>query len=151
MWLESIRSVIIQEHQVSHKGALIPITEHVRYRLSSFQYWKTALPAIVCVPLLPVPPYVLVFLEQAQCCLSSSLLLILVLPSRRTSPSWLVWLSWLAIVLQNERLWVQFLISTQACVVGPDPGWGRARGSWLMFLSHADLPLPLFLPPFPSL
>ena len=37
---------------------------------------------------------------------------------------------------------------------GPGSSWGRVRGNWsmyLLYLSHIDASLPLFLPPFPSL
>ena len=27
------------------------------------------------------------------------------------------------------------------------PSWGHARGNWLLYLSHIDVSLPLFLPP----
>ena len=32
---------------------------------------------------------------------------------------------------------------------GQVPSWGRTRGNWLLLLSHIDVSLPLFLPPFP--
>ena len=35
------------------------------------------------------------------------------------------------------------------CRFGPD--WGCARGNGCKFLSHIDVSLPFFLPPFPSL
>ena len=38
-----------------------------------------------------------------------------------------------------------------AWVAAQVPSWGPARGSQSMYLSHIDISLPLFLPPFPSL
>ena len=44
------------------------------------------------------------------------------------------------------------LIPSQGTCLGhrPDPGWGAVRGSQMIFLSHINVSLPLFLPPFPS-
>ena len=62
---------------------------------------------------------------------------------------WLVWLSWLGVVPQSERLLVRFLVRSYAWVVGSVPGVGApTRGDRLMFLSHIDVSLPLFLPSF---
>ena len=54
---------------------------------------------------------------------------------------------WAGMVLQTKRSLVRFLARAQAWVVGSVPGWGCARGSPLMFLSHVDVSLPLFLSP----
>ena len=62
---------------------------------------------------------------------------------------WLVWLSGLSIGLQAERLLVRFPVRAYAMVAGQVPSWGHVRGNYLMFLSHINVSLPLFLPPFP--
>ena len=59
----------------------------------------------------------------------------------------LVWLGGLSAGLQTEKLPVQFPVRAHAWVVGQVPRWGCARGNQLMFLSHIDFSLPLFLPP----
>ena len=64
---------------------------------------------------------------------------------------WLVWLSGLSTSLQTEGSPVLFPIGAHAWVAGQVPSWGCVRGNQLMFLSHTDVSLPLFLPPFPSL
>ena len=44
------------------------------------------------------------------------------------------------------------LIPSQGTCLGhrPDPGWGAVRGSQMIFLSHINVSLPLFLSPFRS-
>ena len=64
---------------------------------------------------------------------------------------WLVWLSGLNTGLQSERLLVRFPVRAHGWVMGQVPSWRRARGNKLMFLSHVDVSLPLFLLPCPSL
>ena len=59
--------------------------------------------------------------------------------------------SWLGVILQSERSPVQFLVGAHAWVAGLVPSWGHVRGNGLMFLSHINVSLPPFLPPFPSL
>ena len=61
-----------------------------------------------------------------------------------------MWLSWLGMVLQSERLPVQFPI--RACGWVGDSVFGPSMCYQLMFLSHTNVSLPLFLlPPSPSL
>ena len=62
---------------------------------------------------------------------------------------WLVWLSGLSTSLQTERPLVQCPVRAHASVVSQVPSWGCARGNQSMFLSHIDVSLPFFLPPFP--
>lgn len=73
---------------------LILTVGYIEYRLSSLQHPKTQFVhlssvtlrlIIICVSHLLVPPEFLLFLEHAQCYLSSLLLLILFLPSKMTS------------------------------------------------------------------
>ena len=64
---------------------------------------------------------------------------------------WLVWLSGLNPGLQTKESPVQFLVRAHALVAGQVPGWGHGRGNQLMYLSHINVSLSLFLPPFPSL
>ena len=63
---------------------------------------------------------------------------------------WLVWLSGLSTRLQSKGLLVQFPIRAHAWVVGSVPSQGACERH-LIILSHIDVSLPLFLPPFPSL
>ena len=71
--------------------------------------------------------------------------------TKRHLKPWLVWLSGLSAGLQNRRSLVQFQVRAHTWVAGLVPSWGRARGNQLIHLSHIDVSLPLFLPPFPSL
>ena len=68
-----------------------------------------------------------------------------------THMPWLVWLSVLSAGLWTKGLLVRFPVRAHAWVVGQVPGWGHARGSQLMFLSHIEVSLPLYLPHFHSL
>ena len=43
---------------------------------------------------------------------------------------------------------VQFPVWAHAWVAGWVPSWGHARGNQSIFLSHINVSLPLFLPPF---
>ena len=56
-----------------------------------------------------------------------------------------MWLSGLS--LWTERLLVWFPIRACVGVVGHVLNWGWARGNWSTYLSHIDVPLPLFLLP----
>ena len=67
------------------------------------------------------------------------------------SVAWPVWLSWSGAVPQNERLQVLFLIGAHAWFLGSVLVGVCVRGNQLMFLSHTDVSLSPFLPPFPSL
>ena len=61
---------------------------------------------------------------------------------------WPVWLSWLGIVLQRERLPVPFPVRAQGCRFGP--GWGTyGRQLISVSLSHQCFS-PSVSPPFPS-
>ena len=52
----------------------------------------------------------------------------------------------------NRTVWVRVLVRAHASVVSLFPGRGaRTRGNPLIFLSHVDVCLSLYLPPFPSL
>ena len=62
----------------------------------------------------------------------------------KTTLPWLVWLSWLGIILQSERLATRFPVRARAWVMGSVPGWGTYNRQLI------DVSLPLFLPPFPS-
>ena len=42
-------------------------------------------------------------------------------------------------------------VRAQAWVAGQVPSWECVRGNQLMYLSHINVSLPLFLPPSPSL
>ena len=68
---------------------------------------------------------------------------------------WLVWLSGLSAGLQTKRSLVQSLVKAHGWVVGQVPtspvGGGGTRDNQEMCLSHIDVSLPFFLPPFPSL
>ena len=55
------------------------------------------------------------------------------------------------VILQTEGLWVQFSVREHALVVGLVPVVLHTEDNQLMFLSHMDVSLPLFLSPFPSL
>ena len=63
----------------------------------------------------------------------------------------MVWLSGLNTSLGAKRSLVQFPLRAHAWVVGQIPSWGHVIGNRMMYLSHIDVSLPLFLPPFPSL
>ena len=63
---------------------------------------------------------------------------------------WLMWHSALGIVLWTKRSLVRFLVRAHAWVAGQVPSWVCVRGNWLMYLSHINVSLPLFLSPFPS-
>ena len=74
------------------------------------------------------------------------------LTQRKTILPWLVWLSRFSASQWTKRLLVRFPIRAHAWVAAQVPGWGRGRGSQLMFQkSHITVCLPLFLHPFPSL
>ena len=62
---------------------------------------------------------------------------------------WLLWLSGLSAGLWTKRSLVWFPVRARALVVGQVPSLRHARGNWSMNLSHIDISLPLFLPPFP--
>ena len=62
---------------------------------------------------------------------------------------WLVWLSGLSAGLQTKRLLVWFPVRAHAWVDGQVPRWGRGRSNRLMYFSHIDVSLPLFLSPPP--
>ena len=62
-----------------------------------------------------------------------------------------MWLSGLSAGLQTKRWLVLFPVRARAWVAGQVPCWGGMRVSQSMFLSHTDVSLPLFLPPFPTL
>ena len=65
---------------------------------------------------------------------------------------WLIWLGGLGASLQTERSPVRFPARAHAWDMDQVLlSWGCGRGSRSMYLSHMDVSLPLFLPPFPSL
>ena len=70
---------------------------------------------------------------------------------RTFGKTWLVWLSGLSVGLQTKGFPVQSPVRAHAWVAGQVPGREHVRGHQLMFLSHIDVSLPLFLPSFPSL
>ena len=53
--------------------------------------------------------------------------------------------------LQTKGSLVSFPVRPHAGVVGQVPSWWHVRDNQLMYLSHFDVSLPLFLPPFPFL
>ena len=62
-----------------------------------------------------------------------------------------MWLSALGTVPQTERVSVQFPVRALAWAVSQVPIWWPARGNQLMFFSHIDVFLLLFLPFSPSM
>ena len=56
----------------------------------------------------------------------------------------------LVLACKPKGLLVQSPVRAHAWVVGQVLSWGHARGNWLMYFSHIDVSLSLFLPPFPS-
>ena len=57
---------------------------------------------------------------------------------------WLVWLSWLGIILHKDRSPVPFPVRARAWVAGHTPVRAQTRGNWLMFLFlSSSLPLSL--------
>ena len=65
--------------------------------------------------------------------------------------SWPVWLSWLGIIPQSEKLLVQFPVGSRALGAGSIPGQDAYKRQVIdVSLVHSGS-LPLFLSPFPSL
>ena len=58
---------------------------------------------------------------------------------------WVVWLNGLSTSLQTKMSQVRFLVRAHAWAAGQVPIWGCVRGSQLMYLSHIDVSLTLFL------
>ena len=54
---------------------------------------------------------------------------------------------WIECQSANQKVAGSVLIRAHAWVAGQVPGWGHVRGNQLMFLSHINVSLPLFLPP----
>ena len=64
---------------------------------------------------------------------------------------WPMWCSWLGVVPQSERSLIWFQVRAHAWVAGlGSEGWSM-RHNRLIFLSHNNVSLPPFLPPFLSL
>ena len=67
---------------------------------------------------------------------------------KKKGEPWLVWISWLVIALQTERLTVWFPVRAHAWVTGwvtgQVPRWGAYERQPI------NVSLPFFLPPFPS-
>ena len=59
------------------------------------------------------------------------------------------WLSWLGSISQSKGSPVSFPIRAHAWVVGSVVVGVHTRGNLSMFLSHINVSLPFFLPPFP--
>ena len=64
--------------------------------------------------------------------------------------SWLVWLSWLGLLLQSKMSLVWVLVRAHAWGADQVLSWKRVRGNQWMFLSPINVSLLPFLPPFPS-
>ena len=64
---------------------------------------------------------------------------------------WLARLSGLSASLQTKGSPVWFPVRAHAWVVVPGPSWWCTGGNQSMYLSHIDVSLPFFLPPFPTL
>ena len=90
------------------------------------------------------------FILPSPLCVSQISLFLCLVTTLMAVP-WLVWLSGSSAGLQIKRLLVQFPVRTRAWGVGQVPSWGQARGNQSVYLSHIDVSLPLFIPPFPSL
>ena len=58
---------------------------------------------------------------------------------------------WIECQPANQVSPVQFPVRAHAWVVGQVASRGRVKGNQSIDLSHIDVSLPLFLPPFPSL
>ena len=57
-----------------------------------------------------------------------------------------MWPSGLSASLQTERLLVRFPVRARAWVAGHVSSYRHVRGNWWVYLSHINVPLPLFLP-----